>query len=530
MASAININVEKEIARPEANFSPSLWGDQFINYTFDTQEAEKYTKEIDVLKDEVKSMLETKMVQAEAMNLIDTLERLGISYHFENEIEEKLQQFFNLNTDYESYDLYTVALHFRLFRQHGHRISSEIFSKFLDGNGKFQEELKSDVKGLLSLYEASYLRIHGENILEEALVFTTTNLKSLAPNLRTNQVLHSLYQPLHLGNPRIESRHFISTYEENESKLLKFAKLDYNLLQMLHKNELLEVSRDRLVECFLFAMGTYHEPKYSRARVMLAKTIIMTSAIDDTYDAYGTIEELDVFTEAIQGWNISEINRLPEYMKPLYKALLELYEQFDEELSKEERSYAIPYAIESLKELVRCYQIEAKWFIKGYLPTFEEYLNNALITCTNIYHTATGLLGAKSSTKEDYEWLSKKPKLLVDSLIFCRAMDDIATYEVEKARGQTATGIECYMKDNGVTKQEAMDKFVEIAKDAWKDMNEGCLNLYSSYSRDVLTVILNLGRIVDVVYKNAEDGYTQPEKFVKHRIIALFVNPIKIHD
>lgn len=59
------------------------------------------------------------------MNLIDTVERLGLSYHFENEIEQELLQLFNLNTDYndEAYDLYTVALHFRLFRQHGYRIS-----------------------------------------------------------------------------------------------------------------------------------------------------------------------------------------------------------------------------------------------------------------------------------------------------------------------------------------------------------------------------------------------------------------------
>ncbi|CAA3032631.1 vetispiradiene synthase 2-like, partial [Olea europaea subsp. europaea] len=47
-------------------------------------------------------------------------------------------------------------------------------------------------------------------------------------------------------------------------------------------------------------MGVYHEPEYSIARVMLTKTIAMTSIIDDTYDAYGTVHELKIFTEAIQ--------------------------------------------------------------------------------------------------------------------------------------------------------------------------------------------------------------------------------------
>lgn len=39
---------------------------------------------------------------------------------------------------------------------------------------------------------------------------------------------------------------------------------------------------------------------------------------------------------------------LPDYVKPFYKALLELYDQFEEELAKEGRSYAAQYAIESV--------------------------------------------------------------------------------------------------------------------------------------------------------------------------------------
>ncbi|KAH6788465.1 hypothetical protein C2S51_003471 [Perilla frutescens var. frutescens] len=546
---------QAENYRPVADFSPSLWGDQFIKYDSCPQVQKKYSNTVDVLKKEVKGMITapgTKMV--DTMELIDTIERLGVSYHFQDEIEQKLQQFFDLKTDYcndgdDAYDLYTVALHFRLFRQHGYRISCDIFGRWVDGNGKFKEGLKSDGKGLLSLYEASYLRTRGETILDEALDFATASLKSIAPHLQSplgKQVVHALVQPLHFGNPRIEARNFISIYEEYEGMneaLLRFAKLDYNLLQMLHKEELHQVSRwwkdldlitklpyarDRVVECFFWAVGVYHEPQYSRARVMLTKTIVMTSIIDDTYDAYGTIEELDIFTEAIERWNVEETKRLPEYMKPLYKALLELYKQFEQELEKEGRSYVAYYAIESLKELVRSYRIEAKWFIQGYLPPYEEYLKNALITCTYCYHTTTSLLGVESAIKENFEWLSNKPKMLVAGLLICRLIDDIATYEIEKARGQVATGIESYMKDNGATKEEAMAKFFEIATDAWKDINEECLRPSLYNSRDVLMRILNLERIIDVTYKGNQDGYTQPEKVLKPHIIALFVDPVQI--
>ncbi|KAL1548356.1 (-)-5-epieremophilene synthase stps2 [Salvia divinorum] len=542
---------QAEIQRPVANFSPSLWGDQFINQDSGAKAAEKHSNAVEECKKEVLDMMTAAGNNlVEAMNLIDTLERLGISYHFEPEIEETLQHFFNLNTDYSDgyYDLYTVSLHFRLFRQHGHRISSDIFGRWMGVNGKFQEDLKNDGKGLLSLYEASYLRTRGETILDDALEFATTTLKSIAPHLESplsKQVVHALIQPLHYGNPRIEARNFISIYQEYQDKnesLLRFAKLDYNLLQMLHKEELHEVSRwwkeldlvsklpyarDRVVECFFWAMGVYHEPQFSRARVMLTKTIAMTSIIDDTYDAYGVIEELDIFTEAIERWNIEEMDKLPEYVKPFYKALLELYEQFEEELAEEGRSYAAHYAIESLKELVRSYHVEAKWFIQGYLPPFEEYLKNALITCTYCYHTTTALLGDESATREDFEWLSEKPKMLVAGLLICRVIDDIATYEVEKERGQSATGIESYMRDNGATIDEAVAKFFEIATDAWKDINEECMRP-SPYSRDVLMRILNLERIIDVTYKGNEDGYTQPEKVLKPHIIALFVDHIEM--
>lgn len=48
-------------------------------------------------------------------------------------------------------------------------------------------------------------------------------------------------------------------------------------------------------------------------------------------------------------WDDGEITRLPEYMRPLYKALLELYKQFEEELANEGRSYAPSYSKEAVR-------------------------------------------------------------------------------------------------------------------------------------------------------------------------------------
>jgi (-)-germacrene D synthase len=84
----------------------------------------------------------------------------------------------------------------------------DVFNKFKDKQGNFSERLKRDIEGMLSLYEATHLMIHGEDILEEALIFTTTHLESIANQLNhphAVKVKHSLRQALHKNLPRIEA-------------------------------------------------------------------------------------------------------------------------------------------------------------------------------------------------------------------------------------------------------------------------------------------------------------------------------------
>ncbi|PHT87065.1 Serine/threonine-protein kinase AFC2 [Capsicum annuum] len=136
------------------------------------------------------------------------------------------------------------------------------------------------------------LRTHGKAILEEALVFSTAHLESAAPNLKSplsKQVTHAREQSLHKSIPRVETRYFISIYEEEEFKndmLLQFAKLDFNLLLMWWKDldfvTTLPYARDRAVECYFQTVGVYAKPQYSQAQVMLAKTIAIISIVDDS--------------------------------------------------------------------------------------------------------------------------------------------------------------------------------------------------------------------------------------------------------
>lgn len=58
-------------------------------------------------------------------------------------------------------------------------------------------------------------------------------------------------------------------------------------------------SRDRLMENYLWAMGISYEPQFSECRIGLTKFVCILSAIDDMYDVYGFLEELEHFTDIV---------------------------------------------------------------------------------------------------------------------------------------------------------------------------------------------------------------------------------------
>ncbi|KAK6786966.1 hypothetical protein RDI58_015491 [Solanum bulbocastanum] len=196
-----------------------------------------------------------------------------------------------------------------------HFLSYHVFKQFTKQDGKSKETLTNDVQGLLSLYEASHMRVRDEEILEEALTFTTTHLKSIHNDSLKVEVTEALSQPIRMTSPRVGARKYISIYENNDAHnylLLKFAKLDFNMLQKLHQSDLTRwwkdldyankypYARDRLVECYFWILGVYFEPTYSRARKKMTEIIQMASFFDDTFDAYATFDELVAFNNAIQ--------------------------------------------------------------------------------------------------------------------------------------------------------------------------------------------------------------------------------------
>ncbi|XP_050227766.1 probable terpene synthase 6 [Mercurialis annua] len=543
-------NKQPDVFRPLADFPPPVWSDSFaaLSSTADS-DFESYTKEVETLKGIVKEMLiESTRDSMENIEFINLLCRLGVSYQFENEIDKQLNHIFiDLPhiLDQKDYDLYELALLFRVLRQHGYKMSCDVFYKFKENNGEFKKSITNDAKGLLSLYEATFLSVHEEDILDEALVFTRQILEILAEKCNSNLAKHiknALYRPSHRGIERIEHRLFISFYEDEEFKnetLLKFAKLDFNRLQILYKKELalatrwwkdidlpkqLPYARDRLVETYFWAIGAHFEPQFSYARLMVLMYTTLETMMDDTYDAYGTLEELQQFTAAFQRLDRNAANELPEYMKVLYTAFLDLLDESEKKSKEEGMSYRLTYLKEGLRELTRAYLQEAKWFYGGNVPTLEEYIRNGMITSCYYPLTAASLLGMGDLVGfKEYEWLHKQPKIIEAAMLICRLMDDIQSHELEQKRGDCPSSIECYVKENDASEKEAVEVMQKMCENAWKDINEQRMkpNVVSGL---VLKLYLNLSRIMDFLYKY-HDAYTFSE-YVKDDVESLFMQEL----
>ncbi|KAF2284330.1 hypothetical protein GH714_020546 [Hevea brasiliensis] len=404
-----------------------------------------------------------------------------------------------------------------------------------------------DWKGMLSLYEASFLSEEGESILQFARDFTTTSLKKYVEQSKDQNlsmiISHALELPLHWRMLRLESRWYIDVYERKQGMnplLLELAKLDFNSVQATHQDDLkyasrwwrntglgekLSFARDRIVENFLWTIGETFEPQFSYCRRMSTKVNLLLTTIDDIYDVYGTLDELELFTDAVQRWDVNAIEQLPDYMKLCFLSLYNTINEIAFDVLKEQGFHIIPYLKKAWAEICKSYLLEAKWYHSGYTPSLQEYLDNAWISSAAPVMLVHAYFLVKSPiTNDALKCLEEYSNKIRSSSMIVRLADDLGTSSDELKRGDVPKSIQCYMHETGASEAKTRDHIRFLISETWKKVNKERV-ADSPFSETFIGVVNNLARMAQCMYQYG-DGHGIGNHETKDHVLSLLVQPI----
>lgn len=127
----------------------------------------------------------------------------------------------------------------------------EIICNFKEQIENVKPHVMEDMVVVLNLYEASYHSFEDESILDEVRVFTTKYLKENVGYMNgaiSALVSHALEFPLQWRVPRVEAKWYIEEYEKRNGAnpiLIELAKLDFDMSQAIHLEDLKHTSRYR---------------------------------------------------------------------------------------------------------------------------------------------------------------------------------------------------------------------------------------------------------------------------------------------
>ncbi|CAD5324142.1 unnamed protein product [Arabidopsis thaliana] len=551
-----------ELSRRSGNYQPSPWNHCYLLSIENKYASETEVITRDVLKKKVKSMLDVeKKSRLEQLELIDDLQKLGVSYHFEIEINDTLTDLHlkmgrNCWKCDKEEDLHATSLEFRLLRQHGFDVSENIFDVIIDQieSNTFKT---NNINGIISLYEASYLSTKSDTKLHKVIrPFATEQIRKFVDDEDTKNIevrekaYHALEMPYHWRMRRLDTRWYIDAYEKKHDMnlvLIEFAKIDFNIVQAAHQEDLKYVSRwwkdtcltnqlpfvrDRIVENYFWTVGLIYEPQFGYIRRIMTIVNALVTTIDDIYDIYGTLEELELFTSMVENWDVNRLGELPEYMRLCFLILYNEINGIGCDILKYKKIDVIPYLKKSWADLCRTYLVEAKWYKRGYKPSLEEYMQNAWISIsapTILIHFYC--VFSDQISVQNLETLSQHRQHIVRcSATVLRLANDLGTSPTELARGDVLKSVQCYMHETGASEERARDHVHQMISDMWDDMNSetktACNS--SSRSRGFKEAAMNLARMSQCMYQYG-DGHGCPEKAKTiDRVQSLLVDPIPL--
>nr|QGN65610.1 terpene synthase 4 [Taiwania cryptomerioides] len=563
-------------ARRNGNHHPNLWSDDFIQSLNSQYGDALYHEHREILINEVHNIFSNKEEEFSLLQrlwFVDVVQCLGIDGYFQEKIKMTLDYTYKSWNQNIIGDLNMTALGFRMLRLNRYDVSPDVFQKFKGEKGQFfdfgpsQEYTK--LVSMLNLYRASELDFPEEMILKEARDFTSTYLQEVVKEheeIKENknpllmEIEYILKYPSRCRIPRLETWNFIQIFKQQNrndwlvndiykipntyrQKLLEVAILDFNILQAQHQYELklistwwkhssaihLDFFRHRHVEFYFWWVCSLFEPEFSASRIGFTKLATSLSLLDDIYDTYGTIDELKPFTKALIRWDASIIGNLPDYMKIAFEFSYQIHKEITSEAETKHGPFVHKYIQNCWESFILSYLQEAEWIASNYTPKFDQYIINGTTSSgmrVLMMHSLI-LMNTPLSDKilEELDFPSSKFQSLVS--LITRLVDDIEDFEDEKARGETASSIECYMKDNqGSTKEDALNYITTRIDSCVQELNKEFLKP-SNIPTCCRKLYFNAGmRGVFFLFKDS-DGITHSHhKDILDAIMKVLVKPI----
>ncbi|KAL6637435.1 hypothetical protein ACP70R_025007 [Stipagrostis hirtigluma subsp. patula] len=275
-----------------------------------------------------------------------------------------------------------------------------VFESFVDNQGNLKAPLCCDARALLALYEAAHLGTPNEEFLTGAQKHTRNMLTSKVDNLEkplADKVWHSLQTPSFRRMKRLEARLYIPLYEQDKEEcnelVLELAKLDFYLLQRIHREEVKEIcewyhglefprklfyARHRPTEAYFWALGLYYEPQYAKARLLLAKFVATITPYDDTFDNYGVSEELQPFADVMKRWDMKEAEQFGECYSDFAKFMFGTMTEIENSLPEDIARRNVNIIRDIINKVCTGYVTEIGWRDSKYIPTLQEHLKTMI--------------------------------------------------------------------------------------------------------------------------------------------------------
>nr|CAD1840323.1 unnamed protein product [Ananas comosus var. bracteatus] len=501
--------------------------------------------------------------------MVDTLEKLGISWQFTCEIRAILDRIYRcwLENDEElSSDMATCAMAFRLLRMNGFDVSSDGLSRFAEAHNfhnSLQGHLK-DMKTVLEFHKASQIKISNcEQVLDKLGSWSSSLLKEeISSNSKHSSPVISqeadyvLKFPFYANLERLEHKrnieHFdVANYQILKTSykslctsddLLKLAVEDFSSCQSIYRKELqhlqswvrenrldqLGFARDKLTYCYLSAAATLYSPELTDARISWAKNGVLTTVVDDFFDIGGSQEELKNLISLVEKWDGNHKKEFcSEHVEIVFSAIYSTINELGAKASAVQNRSVTGHLVEIWLSLMRSMMNEAEWLRNKTVPTIEQYMENGFVSFAlgPIILPALYFVGPKLSEEAIADPECHEMFRLVST---CgRLLNDLQGYEREGKEGKlNSISLRLLHGGSSASIEEAKREIKRSVETSRRELLRLVLKEGTVIPRSCKDLFWKMCRILHLFYMNT-DGFTSPKEMVS-AVNAVVHEPLKI--